>query len=69
LRLARPHLYVRFGTPFTLPLLDRKSREASLQCNTDEIMCRIAAMLPEMYRGVYAQHPRLKELLANHDGS
>jgi hypothetical protein len=28
-------------------------------------MCRIAAMLPEKYRGVYAQHPRLKELLAS----
>jgi hypothetical protein len=27
-------------------------------------MCRIAAMLPESYRGVYADHPRLKELLA-----
>jgi hypothetical protein len=28
-------------------------------------MCRIAAMLPEKYRGVYAEHPRLKELLAS----
>jgi len=26
-------------------------------------MCRIAALLPEQYRGVYADHPRLKELL------
>ena len=32
---------------------------------TDEIMCRIAAELPEKYRGFYAEHPRLKELLAN----
>ncbi len=31
---------------------------------TDEIMCRIGAMLPEKYRGFYADHPRLKELLA-----
>ena len=31
---------------------------------TDEIMCRIGVMLPEKYRGVYANHPRLKELLA-----
>jgi len=30
---------------------------------TDEIMCHIAAILPEKYRGVYAEHPRLKELL------
>jgi hypothetical protein len=27
-------------------------------------MCRIAALLPERYRGIYADHPRLKELLA-----
>jgi hypothetical protein len=26
-------------------------------------MCRIAAMLPERYWGVYAGHARLKELL------
>jgi 1-acyl-sn-glycerol-3-phosphate acyltransferase len=31
---------------------------------TDELMCRIAVMLPEKYRGVYAEHPRLKELSA-----
>jgi len=30
---------------------------------TDEIMCRIGAILPQNYRGVYADHPRLKELL------
>jgi hypothetical protein len=26
-------------------------------------MCQIAAILPERYRGVYANHPRLIELL------
>ena len=31
---------------------------------TTEVMCQIAAMLPPEYRGVYADHPRLKELLA-----
>jgi 1-acyl-sn-glycerol-3-phosphate acyltransferase len=30
---------------------------------TDEIMCHIAALLPESYRGFYAEHPKLKELL------
>jgi 1-acyl-sn-glycerol-3-phosphate acyltransferase len=33
---------------------------------TDEIMCQIAALLPEKYRGVYADHPRLQELLNSH---
>jgi hypothetical protein len=28
-------------------------------------MCQIGAMLPEKYRGFYAEHPRLKELLAD----
>jgi 1-acyl-sn-glycerol-3-phosphate acyltransferase len=42
-----------------------KGREQAMREATDEIMCRIAAMLPPKYRGVYADHPRLKELL-NH---
>lgn len=62
-RFRRPHIYMRFGKPFYLPPLDRKDREAGMQRNTDEIMCRIAAMLPEDYRGVYEKHPRLEELL------
>ena len=66
-RLHRPLLTVRFGQPFTLPLLDRQDRSAALQRNTDEIMCRIAAMLPPQYRGVYADHPRLKEFLPAED--
>ncbi len=43
--------------------MDRKDREAFLQEQTDEIMCRIAALLPPKYRGVYADHSRLRELL------
>ena len=42
-----------------------KGREEALRQATDEIMCQIAALLPEKYRGVYADHPRLKELLKN----
>ena len=42
-----------------------KGREEGLRQATDEIMCQIAARLPEKYRGVYADHPRLKELLKN----
>jgi 1-acyl-sn-glycerol-3-phosphate acyltransferase len=42
-----------------------KGREQAMRQATDEIMCRIAALLPERYRGVYADHPRLKELLSN----
>jgi 1-acyl-sn-glycerol-3-phosphate acyltransferase len=29
---------------------------------TDEVMCRMAVLLPEEYRGVYRDNPRVKEL-------
>jgi 1-acyl-sn-glycerol-3-phosphate acyltransferase len=51
------------GTPFNLPPIQRKDRDTTLKQYTDEIMCRIGVLLPEKYRGVYADHPRLKELL------
>ncbi len=52
------------GLPFRLPPLPKENREAALKQYTDEIMCQIAAILPERYRGVYAEHARLKEMLA-----
>ena len=51
------------GKTFTLPLFPKENRDEKLQEYTDEIMCRIALMLPEHNRGYYAEHPRLKELL------
>jgi len=53
-----------FGPTFTLPPLDNKTRDEQLAAYTEEIMCRIATELPEANRGIYADHPRLKELLA-----
>jgi 1-acyl-sn-glycerol-3-phosphate acyltransferase len=63
-RLRRAHITVTAGPAFTLPPLPRQNRDEALQRYTDEIMCHIAALLPERYRGVYANHPRLKELSA-----
>lgn len=63
LRLRRIPITLTFGQPFTLPAIPDKSLSDRLEICTDEIMCRIAALLPEDYRGVYAGHPRLKELL------
>ncbi len=51
------------GQPFTLSSIKGKDRDAAMQQYTDEVMCRIAALLPPERRGVYAQHPKLKELL------
>ena len=63
LHLRRPLITIRVGEPYTLPEMDRKNRQAWLSRCTDEIMCRIAMLLPPEYRGFYANHPRLKELL------
>jgi 1-acyl-sn-glycerol-3-phosphate acyltransferase len=52
------------GKPYYLPEIDMANRQAWLERYTDEIMCQIAALLPLEYRGFYADHPRLKELLA-----
>lgn len=65
-RLRRPRLSMTFGKPFRLPPVARAARSADLERNTDEIMCQIAALLPEHYRGVYKDHPRLTEILNGH---
>ena len=62
--LRRTRITVRAGTVFRLPPLPKNDRAAALKQDTDEIMCQIAALIPPKYRGVYADHPRLKELLA-----
>jgi len=67
-KLRRSHITVTAGPAFTLPPLPRENRDEVLKQYTDEIMCHIAAILPEKYRGVYADHPRLKELLAAQQG-
>jgi 1-acyl-sn-glycerol-3-phosphate acyltransferase len=62
-RLRRSRITLTAGEAFSLPPLPRENRDEVLKRYTDEIMCHIAALLPETYRGVYADHPRLKELL------
>ncbi len=63
-RLQRLDITIRVGAPYSLPPMPRAGRDAWLQEQTDEIMCQIAALLPPSHRGVYADHPRLWELLA-----
>lgn len=65
LTLRRPNLRLTFGPPIHLPPLDRDNREESLQNMTDEIMCRIAILLPPKYWGYYKDHPRLMEMLVD----
>jgi 1-acyl-sn-glycerol-3-phosphate acyltransferase len=62
-RLRKSSIVVHAGKTFTLPPLKAKDRASALRADTDEIMCRIAALIPGRYRGVYSDHPRLKQLL------
>ncbi len=62
-RFRKTQIKLIGGKAFTLPPIARDKREETLKQYTDEIMCRIAVMLPEKNRGFYAEHPRLKELL------
>ena len=64
-KFKRTQIQVTIGDAFTLPVLPKKNRDEILREYTDEIMCQIAALIPEKNRGVYAEHPRLKELLAH----
>jgi 1-acyl-sn-glycerol-3-phosphate acyltransferase len=61
--LEKSEIKIVIGPSFELPPLRGRDRDAALKQSTDEIMCHIGALLPEKYRGVYAEHPRLKELL------
>ncbi len=69
-RLRKSKVTLKVGKPFTLPPIPpagsagKEKRDAALQGYTDLIMCQIAAILPERYRGIYADHPKLKELLS-----
>ena len=67
LRFRRPELILRIGKPFKLPPLDENNRTESLRKNSDEIMCRIAALLPSRYWGYYADYPRVQELIEMQD--
>jgi 1-acyl-sn-glycerol-3-phosphate acyltransferase len=62
-RFQRPTVRARFGKPYHLAPIDRATREESTRRNTDEVMCRIAALIPEKYHGFYQGHPRIQEIL------
>jgi 1-acyl-sn-glycerol-3-phosphate acyltransferase len=65
----RSKIIIQAGAPFTLPSLKGQDRDQALEAAVEEIMCQIGAMLPEKYRGFYADHPRLKQLVETGGGS
>ena len=62
--LRRTKITVTAGDLLHFEIPRGKGREPAMYAATEEIMCRLAALLPVKYRGVYADHPRLKELLS-----
>jgi 1-acyl-sn-glycerol-3-phosphate acyltransferase len=63
-RFKRTTMTVTFGKPMVFGGPGQKRPDAEqLEADTLEVMCRIAAMLPPEYRGVYAHEPRVQELL------
>jgi 1-acyl-sn-glycerol-3-phosphate acyltransferase len=64
-RLKKSAITLTAGKPFVIPPLPKTERDTALKAYTDEIMCQMAVLLPERYRGVYADHARLKELTAS----
>ena len=53
-RLRRPHIVVIVGEPFHLEGTPGKARAQQRAHYTEEMMLRLARMLPPQYRGVYA---------------
>ena len=55
-RGERPHLEMRIGNPFNLPTITEKgaARREARQRNADLVLQHVAGLLPENYRGVYA---------------
>lgn len=51
--LRRPVVTITFGPPLRLSPPPRASRRQRLESATEEIMTRLASMLPDRYRGVY----------------
>jgi|SRR5690554_337886 1-acyl-sn-glycerol-3-phosphate acyltransferase len=56
-RGEKPVLEMRIGKPISLPSIDARGaqRHAARQRNADLVMSHLAGLLPEEYRGVYAQ--------------
>jgi len=61
-RLRRTDFHIRVGQLLRVRADGRWTAEKR-QAVADEIMTRIAALLPTEYRGVYSNHPLLLSLL------
>jgi len=61
-RFRRAEVTLTVGPTFTLPPLVGEDKNKQLEEHTHEMMCRLAALLPEEYQGVYRGDVRMKEI-------
>ena len=66
-RFKRAEINLRFGEAFRLP--EGRARSEDLELYTDDLMVRLAQMLPESYRGVYRDHPRIVSFVSQSERS
>jgi 1-acyl-sn-glycerol-3-phosphate acyltransferase len=59
----RPHVIIRIGKPINLPRIEAQGaeRREARQRYADIVMAHIAGLLPESYRGVYAEQAILPD--------
>ncbi len=62
LKRPRPTVVARLGKPFRLP--EGRAKGPQLEEYTTQIMCAIAALMPEQYHGYYAGHPVIEDMRA-----
>jgi 1-acyl-sn-glycerol-3-phosphate acyltransferase len=55
-KFQRPRVVLNIGEAFSIPPLPKTDRDGFLRKQTDEIMVRIARLLPEKNRGFYTKH-------------
>ena len=68
LKLRRAKVTMRFGPPESYPPIDPERRSESLREMTDDIMCRIGALLPDAMHGFYAGNPAIERIRAEWRG-
>jgi len=56
----RPNVSVTIGKPYKLP--EGRARGDQLVTYTEQIMCAIAALMPEQYHGFYTGNPLIAEM-------
>lgn len=60
-KLRRAEVTIRFGRPIAPP--EPRARTEQLEAHTEQVMLALAALLPEQYRGMWGDDPRLAETI------